>query len=181
MASQPLHSFPHTFDAGRYSRLYLFSHVPEEQVQKDVHDALALLGIEAAVIDAGFSAIRGKIYSAMLRCGSSPKTASTALQCLSGIAAAPPGWTDLCGCLPPHGRAFYLEIKAPAWLNPKTGAIVKSAGKPSPAQMDFMNRMAKRGALVGVAWSIEDALEILQLTTKKPEYGNQNETLTDHS
>lgn len=159
--SQP--SFLCRFDASRYKKSYLLGHVSEEHVQKDVHDALALLGIEAAVVDAGFSAIRGKIYHALIKFGLPSRVIASVMSSLSGISAAPPGWTDLCGCLPPNGTAFFLEIKAPEWLNIKTGGTLRPAGKPSPAQMDFMTRMHKRGAIVGVAWSIDDAFEILGL------------------
>lgn len=60
----------------------------------------------------------------------------------------PPGFSDLFG-FTPQGRAFFLEIKTP------TGRI-------RPEQAAFLEAMRKRGALAGVARSVQDARAVLR-------------------
>lgn len=59
------------------------------------------------------------------------------------------GFSDLFGHRISDGRAFYIECKRPKM-------------KPSKAQEDFLNAMKKTNALVGVAHSVEEALEIVK-------------------
>jgi hypothetical protein len=149
------------FNPARYKRAYLFGGVPEERVQADIRSALSYLHVDAAVVDAGFSAIRGKVWGAMKKLRLPEPVAMAIMNALKDVSAAPVGWSDLCGCLAPSGRAFYIEVKAPAKLDPVKGTIITRAGVPTREQLFFLDRMAARGALVGVAWSVEDALEIL--------------------
>ena len=151
----------HVFDASRYPRAFLFGKVPESQVQADVLAATALMGLHLEVVDAGFAAIRGKFYGAMLRAGIKEPMARAVLKGLTGISAADPGRSDLSGSMAPDGRAVYLEMKAPAWINPKTGGTVRPAGVPSPEQLAFLDARAREGCIVGVCWSVGDALDIL--------------------
>lgn len=157
----PERPYLHQWDASRYRRAYLFGDVPESRVQDDIRRALGLFRIEAAVIDSGFSAIRGKVYSALKRLRASDGVIEAVMASLKDISAAPVGWSDLNGCLAPSGRAFYIECKAPARLDPQRGTIITRAGLPSDDQLRFLDRMHARGALVGVAWSVDDALQIL--------------------
>jgi hypothetical protein len=159
--SPPDRPYLHQWDASRYKRAYLFGDVPEAKVQDDIRRALGYFRVEAAVIDAGFSAIRGKVYSALKRLRVADSVIQAVMAALKDIAAAPVGWSDLNGCLAPSGRAFYIECKSPARLDPQRGTIITPAGRPSADQLNFLDRMHARGALVGVAWSVDDALQIL--------------------
>lgn len=59
----------------------------------------------------------------------------------------PKGFSDLFG-FRPDGRIFFIEVK-------------NETGKLKPEQKIFIEQMKKRGALAGVARSIEDAMEIV--------------------
>ena len=58
----------------------------------------------------------------------------------------PVGFSDLFGTLP-GGRSFYIECKV-------------KPNKPTKAQLDFITALAGAGAATGVAYSVEEALEI---------------------
>jgi len=149
------------FDPTRYKRAYLFGQVPEGHVQRDIIAALALLRIRADWVDSGGAAIRGKVWGAMMRARVAEGLAQAILRNLGGVSAADPGRSDLSGTLAPNGRSWYIEVKAPAWLNPKTEGIIRNAGEPTLEQLDFLIEKHAMGAIVGVAWSVDDALEIL--------------------
>ena len=59
----------------------------------------------------------------------------------------PKGFSDLFG-FRPDGRIFFIEVK-------------NETGKLRPEQKIFIEQMKKRGALAGVARSVEDAMEII--------------------
>lgn len=59
----------------------------------------------------------------------------------------PKGFPDLFG-FRPDGRIFFIEVK-------------NETGKLRPEQEKFIEQMRKRGALAGVARSVEDAMEIV--------------------
>lgn len=59
----------------------------------------------------------------------------------------PKGFSDLFG-FRPDGRIFFIEVK-------------NEAGRVRPKQKIFIEQMRKRGALAGVARSVEDAMEIV--------------------
>jgi len=149
------------WDASRYKRAYLLGGPDEASVQQDIRRALGYLHVEAFVVDAGAAGIRGKVWGALKRLHIPDGACKIIMAAIENVAPAPPGWPDLCGCLAPSGRAFYIEVKAPARLDPTTGNVARSAGTPSKEQLQFLDRMAARGALVGVAWGVEDALAIL--------------------
>ena len=60
---------------------------------------------------------------------------------------APKGFPDLFG-FRPDGRIFFIEVK-------------NEVGKLRPEQKIFIEQMRKRGALAGVARSVEEAMEIV--------------------
>lgn len=64
------------------------------------------------------------------------------------ISGAEAGHTDLCGCLPPTGRAWYIEIKRPG-------------NKPTPLQAKFIAARLAEGAIADWADSVEKVLRIL--------------------
>ena len=59
----------------------------------------------------------------------------------------PKGFSDLFG-FRPDGQIFFIEVK-------------NETGKLRPEQKKFIEQMQKRGALAGVARSVEDAMEIV--------------------
>ena len=59
----------------------------------------------------------------------------------------PRGFSDLFG-FRPDGRIFFIEVK-------------NETGKLRPDQKKFIENMQSRGALAGVARSVEDAMEIV--------------------
>ena len=61
---------------------------------------------------------------------------------------APKGFSDLFG-FRPDGQVFFIEVK-------------NEIGKVRQYQKEFMKAMKKRGVLVGVARSVEDALKIVR-------------------
>lgn len=62
----------------------------------------------------------------------------------------PKGFSDLFGVRKSDGRAFFIEVKTPF-------------GKLRPEQKNFIEKMRENGALAGVARSVNDALEIIQI------------------
>ncbi|WP_048327831.1 VRR-NUC domain-containing protein [Streptococcus dysgalactiae] len=64
----------------------------------------------------------------------------------------PKGFSDLFG-FKPNGQIFFIEVK-------------NEMGRVRPEQKKFMEVMASRGALVGVARSVEDALKIVNDTSR---------------
>ena len=61
---------------------------------------------------------------------------------------APKGFPDLFG-FRPDGRIFFIEVK-------------NETGKLRPEQKKFIGNMQSRGALAGVARSVEDAMRIVE-------------------
>lgn len=61
---------------------------------------------------------------------------------------APKGFSDLFG-FRPDGQVFFIEVK-------------NEIGKVRQDQKQFMKAMKKRGALVGVARNVEDALKVVR-------------------
>ena len=59
----------------------------------------------------------------------------------------PKGFSDLFG-FRPDGQIFFIEVK-------------NETGELRPEQKIFIEQMRKRGALAGVARSVEDAMEIV--------------------
>ena len=148
--------FPWKFERVRYHELYLSSRVTETRVQADILDLLWNYRVDAVAIDAGGRRQRGRMIAAGKASG---------LQ-LDGIAAAktgggiPAGFADLEATLAPQGRALYIEVKAPMWIEGKR--TVRFEGKPSSAQLDFLSEKHRRGALVMLAWSADDVEQYLR-------------------
>lgn len=99
---------------------------PEKVVQKAIQEAfrvkyrIALIHIDAG--GAGYRAEGGGGYSTI-----------------------PAGFPDLLGLVAPHGRALFIEVKAPG-------------KKPTKLQMDYMALLRSRGAIAFWADSVESAL-----------------------
>ena len=58
------------------------------------------------------------------------------------------GESDVWGVLPPHGKAFFVEVKLPG-------------EKPRKDQLDFIEAMRDMGAIAGWCDSIEGAIKIV--------------------
>ncbi|MEW7916537.1 VRR-NUC domain-containing protein [Enterococcus avium] len=59
------------------------------------------------------------------------------------------GFPDLFGARSMDGKLFFVEVKI-------------GKGKPSEDQIKFLNAADENGVLNGVAWSLEQALEIVE-------------------
>lgn len=60
----------------------------------------------------------------------------------------PKGYSDLSGYRIGDGRAVYIECKV-------------APNKPTPEQETFLARAREHGAIAGVCYSVEDALELI--------------------
>lgn len=158
--------FPHEFDAKKYSEHYLLSHVPESGVQASILDLLWKFKVDAIPIDAGVEHVRGAVYNRLLR--QTKLLPGEIMSILRGGIGSelPPGHSDLAATLAPEGRSLYIEVKAPAWINER-GKIVRSAEKPTQEQLDFLLSKFKRGAIVMVAYSIDDVANYLDAQLRR--------------
>jgi len=143
--------FPFRFDSARYSDLYLMSQLTEALVQSQILELLRVYRVDAVPIDAGGRRQRGRMMAAAKAAGVS----LSGVQSAKTGSAIPSGFSDIEATLAPHGRAVYIEVKAPAWIDSRK-RIVREAGKPSAEQLDFLLQKYQRGALVMVAWSSID-------------------------
>lgn len=147
-------SFPWRFERSRYTELYLMSQVTEARVQEDILSLLKAYDVDVVPIDAGGRRIRGRMISAGKIVG---------VDLSRGVKSGgeiPAGFADLEATLAPMGRALYIEVKAPMWIDGKKRTI-RFEGKASSAQLDFLREKARRGAIVMVAWSAVDVEQYL--------------------
>jgi len=155
--SRSLYSFPCTFERDRYSPIYLSRQVTEEHVQLAIIQTLELYRVDVIAIDAGMRRARGRVLSSAKRFGVSAGAALAAFK----AGGLPAGFPDLHATLAPDGVSFYCEVKAPAWIDPATKKIIREAGRPSSEQLDYLDSKQQRGAIVCVAWSVDDVIRIL--------------------
>jgi len=156
------HTYLWEWNKARYPRTYLWGGQLEASVQADIVDALKTSRIDVRVVDSGSKGLRGKLAQVCMALGLSAGTATAIMNALRSVGgAADAGYSDLSGALAPNGRAFFIEVKHPARLDPVSGRQLRPAGKPAPEQLDFLDKRAAEGCIVGVAWSINDAFEIL--------------------
>lgn len=144
--------FPWKFERSRYSEMYLKHCITETLVQKQIIDVLFAYRVDVVAIDAGGRRQRGRMMAAAKAAGIS----LAGVQNVKTGAAIPSGFSDLEATLAPGGRALYIEVKAPAWLQIDGNKIIRPAGKPSTEQLDFLLSKHSRGALVMVAWGPQD-------------------------
>jgi len=149
--------FPWQFDPKRYGEHYLMSSLPEARVQADIVEMLQRYRVDVMAIDAGGRRQRGRMMAAAAAAGVDLGGVQHAR---TGSAIAK-GFADLEATLAPLGRALYIEVKAPAWIN-VDHKITRQAGKPSQEQLDFLLAKYDRGALVLVAWSSLDVENYLR-------------------
>lgn len=129
----------------------------EAQVQDAIIAELEFWKVDVIAIDAGMKRARGRILSSAKQLGISAG-AALARFTAGGL---PVGFPDLHGTLAPDGVSLYIEVKAPAWIDPVTKRIISEAGRPSREQLDYLDSKQQRGAIVCVAWSVADVIRIL--------------------
>jgi hypothetical protein len=153
--------FPWEFDRSRYSDNYLVQRVSEDDVQVGIIAELEFFRIDVIVIDAGMKRARGR----MAAIGASRGIELRELRAISKFTTGggiPAGFSDLHATLAPDGVSLYIEVKAPAWIDPdKPSRIIREAGKPTEDQLAFLDSKHARGAIVMVAWSVDDVLRTL--------------------
>jgi hypothetical protein len=143
--------FPWMFESERYNDLYLMSCVTEAKVQSDILDLFWVYKVDGVPIDAGGRRQRGRMMGAARAAGVN----LAGVQNVKTGRAIPRGFADLEATLAPEGRALYIEVKAPRWIDDQKRTI-RVAGKASDDQLEFLLSKHERGALVMVAWSAGD-------------------------
>lgn len=128
------------FDRTRYPWLFLAFPHDEDEVQRDVLQLLELRDMAPWSVDVGGKALRGKTRSRG--------------------AAGTKGIPDVFGYTP-AGRLIAIECKRPAWLH-ASGRVLREAGKPTPEQLHWLDKLRSRGALCCIAWSVDDVIELLK-------------------
>lgn len=152
-----IRAYPWKFDRSNYNPSYLVQQFTEDQVQQQILMELAFWRIDAVPIDAGMKRARGKMLHAARRAG---QDVSKIVSFKGG--GLPIGFSDLHGTLAPEGIALYIEVKAPAWIDPQNPArIIREAGKPTDEQLGFLDSKHSRGAVCLVAWSVSDLIRTL--------------------
>src|SRR5262249_41548422 len=122
----------------------------------EIVDQLRALRVDVIAIDAGGRKTRGLMMARAKESGGSfnPAIMSTKTDLK--------GFPDLEATLAPHGRALYIEVKAPEWIEPvglRDFRTVRKAHKPTREQLEFLHTKQLRGALVLVAWSVTDVFD----------------------
>src|ERR1700682_3544445 len=143
--------FPCTFERMNYRDLYLMSCITETQVQSAILELFQLFKVDGVPIDAGGRRQRGRMTGAAHAAGID----LAGVQNVKTGRAIPGGFADLEATLAPEGRALYIEVKAPQWID-ELGRVIRVAGKASDAKLMFLLSKHERGALVMVAWSAGD-------------------------
>jgi hypothetical protein len=148
--------FLHKFDRTNYSMYYLARQLSEAQVQAEIVDQLRALHVDVIAIDAGGKKTRGMMLARAKQQGAAFNPA------LMSTKTDLKGFPDLEATLAPDGRALYIEVKAPEWIEPDRTLYrtVRKAHKPTQEQLDFLMSKHERGALVMVAWSVSDVFRI---------------------
>jgi hypothetical protein len=154
---EPKYPFLWKWDRTRYSDNYLVQRVSEEQVQGAIIASLEFFRVDVIAIDAGMKRARGRMIQAA---GARGMDVSNIVNFKSG--GLPAGFSDLHGTLAPEGIALYIEVKAPAWIDPDNPSrIISEAGKPTTEQLVFLDSKHSRGAICLVAWSVDDVTRVL--------------------
>jgi hypothetical protein len=151
--------FQATFERARYAAAYLLEGPTEAVVQARVLQALAARRILAWPVDAGAARLRGRAALALRWAGVDPKALHGTSS--GGIA----GLADVVGILP-GGRALFVEVKRPACYrtSPKTGRLIlrHAAGEATDAQLLFLERAHRQGAVAGLTWGPTDLAPLLE-------------------
>lgn len=149
--ASPERPYPWRFDAARYPSSYLSVPWDEAKVQAAVLDHLTARGVVAFPVDAGVKAVR-----AVMRVAGKHTLPAVGRK----------GVSDLVGAQPPVGRAIFIEVKRPAWLQFHPGGVgfktLRYATQPTDEQLRFLDDMWRCGATCGVTWGHFDLDWILK-------------------
>lgn len=161
---EPDWGFVAHFERSRYTLAYLLAQVPEETVQENAIRKLDALGIPAVPVDVGAKKLRGRALAALRRLRADARTTAWVNDGQTG--AGVKDFPDIVGTIPGSGLALYLECKAPEWLEPSAATVgrfivKRRAEEPRPGQLQFLQTMARAGAVVGVIWAPGDLDRIL--------------------
>jgi len=150
--------FPWEWHRTRYSNAYLVQRVAEEQVQDGIIETLKYWLVDVIAIDAGMKRARGRMIKSAREKGLND-TSSVVNFKAGGL---PAGLPDLHATLAPDGVGLYIEVKAPAWIDPDSPArIIREAGKATVEQLAYLDSKHSRGAICLVAWSVDDVMGFL--------------------
>lgn len=150
-----VYGFPHVFNPALYPPAWLrLPHDEDRDVIPALLAALRALGCQVEHVDAGAKTLRGRAFGAIRRAGGNP-----AYVMRGTTGAAPKGTPDILGCAK-DGRAVAIEAKRPVLLDAQ-GRVIESAGKPTDAQLDWLDGVWTRGGIAGVAWGPWDAQRIV--------------------
>ena len=148
--------FPSTWDESRYSVLILAAGEDEAAVQAGIIAGLAQVGVTVWPVEAGGKRARGGVQRLLRGAGHAELARAAAAV---GRSETPKGHADLAGNLAPSGRGIYLEVKRPAQVI--RGKVLRRAGAPDADQLAFLVARHLEGCLVGVVWSLGDALRLV--------------------
>lgn len=155
-------NYLHKFDRARYLRAWLLAGVPESEVQAEIIQELkGRYGLELVATDAGRKKTRGQVAAAGRRAGLTASQVGI-VSSAKGTDGMPAGYPDLIGTLAPRGWSVFLEVKKPGQFIPN-GAMLVSPGKPSSEQLAYLDARELDGAIVGVVWSLQDAIAAIGL------------------
>jgi len=154
---RPRYDFPFAYEHGKYRAYYLMHHPSEAQVQADILALLHAYKVDGAAVDAGGKRARGRLAAAArhrgVNIGDLPNITTPEIQ---------KGWADIEATLAPDGRALFIEVKHPRWVD-GCGKTIRQEGQPSQEQLEWLREKQSRGALVMVAWAADDVESHLQI------------------
>lgn len=148
--------FPHQWCREGQDQFRLLFPQEEEAVQRSILAWLHAKRIPAWPQDAGGKDTRKRLYRRGIVAPG------------GGLSDLPEGWPDVIGILP-NGRFLAIEVKRPMHLSPE-GTVIGRPGVPTSEQLDLLLLLHNNGALVGVAWSVQD-VERLVLPHLSPSNG----------
>lgn len=157
-----LYPFPHKFVRASYPDFYLTHRLTEADVITDIMQLLESYGVDAAIIDAGGRRVQGRLATAAKSRGMD----ISKFPHLKSDNAITKNYADIEATLAPDGRALFIEVKQPRYIN-QCGKVERHEGEPSHEQLEFLRRKQTRGALVMVAWSADDVEHYLQAELRR--------------
>jgi hypothetical protein len=166
-----LDSYPFRWqwDRKRYPAPWLCTRPTEDAVEQQILALLAAKYVRAWKTDAAAKVLRGRARGALHRAGASREDMKIVFAGQAGAVGT--GKSDITGVMP-GGRALFIEVKQPEWLEPNraTGQLIqvkgRNAGTPTDDQLKFLMDMHQQGALVTVAWSTEDVEQLIAESLK---------------
>lgn len=72
------------------------------------------------------------------------------------------GIPDVCGHRKKDARACYIEVKFMRTKKGKSGKMLEVKSRISPEQIEFLSKCEADGALTGIAYNLQDAIDIVK-------------------